>query len=77
MAAAEPINRSLRLVRSYKMYKLLTHPLTGELDSMVLRLADLAFIPFDPGNVDYQIYLKWLAEGNQPLPADNSPRSEA
>jgi hypothetical protein len=59
------------------MYKLLTHPLTGELDAMVLRLADLAFIPFDPGNVDYQMYLKWLAEGNQPLPADNPQRSEA
>jgi hypothetical protein len=27
-------------------------------------------IPFDPDNTDYQAYLKWLDEGNEPLPAD-------
>jgi hypothetical protein len=27
-------------------------------------------IPFDPDNTDYQEYLKWVAEGNTPLPAD-------
>ena len=29
-------------------------------------------IPIDPDNTDYQEYLAWLAEGNEPLPADNA-----
>ena len=36
----------------------------------VIRVEDRAFIPFDPDNTDYQRYLAWLAEGNEPLPAD-------
>jgi hypothetical protein len=27
-------------------------------------------IPFDPANTDYQAYLKWVAEGGVPIPAD-------
>ena len=38
--------------------------------SMIMRIADTAFIPFDPANRDYQEYLEWVAEGNTPEPSD-------
>lgn len=45
--------------------------LDGSISSInVQRLSDSAFIPFDPDNTDYQQYLKWVEEGNTPLPAD-------
>ena len=52
------------------MYKLIKNPFTNELANQVIRLADNAFIPFDPDNTDYQKYLEWVAEGNTPEPAD-------
>jgi hypothetical protein len=35
-----------------------------------VKRSDGTFIPFDPANTDYQTYLKWVAEGNTPQPAD-------
>jgi len=51
------------------MYKLLNDVITNKIKT-VQRLSDGACIPFDPANTDYQEYLKWLAEGNTPLPAE-------
>jgi hypothetical protein len=36
----------------------------------ILRLTDMACIPFDLANTDYQAYLAWIEDGNEPLPAD-------
>jgi hypothetical protein len=38
----------------------------------IQRLSDNTFIPPHPDNTDYQAYLKWLAEGNEPLAADEN-----
>ena len=40
------------------------------LENYIKRLPDNAFIPFAEDNTDYQAFLAWLAEGNEPEPAD-------
>lgn len=51
------------------MYKLIK-TIYSEIPQGVINLTDGASIPFDPANTDYQVYLAWVAEGNEPLPAD-------
>ena len=50
------------------MYKLIKD--TAGNINMVQRLSDKASIPPAPSLPEYQEYLKWLAEGNTPEPAD-------
>jgi hypothetical protein len=53
------------------MYKLYVSLGRTEPNSVIRNDGELiTFIPFDPANTDYQAYLKWLAEGNTPEPAD-------
>ena len=52
------------------MYKLGTTDNLTQQPICIWRLSDSASIPFDPDNTDYQAYLRWIAEGNEPLPAD-------
>jgi hypothetical protein len=53
------------------MYKLLPiDSTTNKAPNVIIRLSDHASIPMNSDNTDYQAYLKWVAEGNTPLPAD-------
>jgi len=63
--------RILDLTRSYKMeYQLAGKDETGRQIQVVHCLTNDTWIPFAPDNTDYQEYLKWVEEGNTPLPAD-------
>ena len=53
------------------MYKLCPNAPDGK-PHAVTRLSDGACIPMNPDNTDYQAYLKWLAEGNTPTPAEEN-----
>jgi hypothetical protein len=45
---------------------------TGDIiySESVVRLADLATIPFDENNKDYLEYLDWIEAGNEPIDFD-------
>ena len=58
------------------MYKLTKLMFNQTKPSSIIRITDGACIPFDLANTDYQEYLKWLEEGNTPLPADEPTADE-
>jgi len=48
------------------MYRECFDQVTNKKARCLLRLDDMAIIPADPDNTDYQQYLAWLEEGNVP-----------
>ena len=57
------------MVYTYKLQNTTLPDGTKVKNNTVLR-SDGTTIPFAPANTDYQTYLTWLEEGNEPLPAD-------
>jgi hypothetical protein len=49
------------------------HMTNAPSQSIIVRDEDGAFIPMDPDNIDYQAYLAWLDEGNEPTPYTPPP----
>lgn len=58
----------------YKSTQTIVDEKTGKTlgGNAVERLLDGLIIPFDQANTDYQEYLKWVAEGNTPKPAQEN-----
>lgn len=53
------------------MYQLQPNTIMGEAQC-IKRLADNAFIPFDPANTDAKEFALWLQAGNKPEPAEEN-----
>jgi hypothetical protein len=53
------------------MYKLQKNTITNTV-SVVIRIADNAFIPFDPANTDYQTFKKEVLAGAELQDADGN-----
>lgn len=46
------------------MYQIATDPISGK--QSIVRVDTMLWIPLDVSNTDYQQYLAWLSEGNEP-----------
>jgi len=58
--------------RSCKMYQLMFNPIKQQVNCIKKVEGNLvSIIPINEENKDYREYLEWLAEGNEPLPADD------
>jgi hypothetical protein len=52
-------------------YQIIKEPINGK--ECAVLLDGHTTVPLNaPDNTDYQAYLKWLADGNTPLPAENA-----
>ena len=55
-------------------YSQVLDPMTNAVSTkVIIRDADGATIPTNPENVDYQAFMAWLAEGNEPNPPSLEP----
>ena len=56
------------------MYKLKNEYMAGQVIGQIIvrdnEDGSISSFGQDPANTDYQAYLRWLEEGNTPLPAD-------
>ena len=54
---------------TYKLYK----TILGQDGALIVNEdGSMTSFLFNPENQDYQVYLAWIAEGNQPLPAEEN-----
>ena len=53
----------------------MTYTLTAQPNTIV-RDEDGAFIPADPDNIDYQEFLAWVDEDNEPTPYTPPPAAK-
>jgi hypothetical protein len=54
------------------MYQLVNSIMGGTCIRKTNDNGQVLLIPVNPDNTDYQAYLRWLEEGNTPLPAEEN-----
>jgi len=56
----------------YQLYKTSPDKTQADAAYFVKEDGSITSFIFHPDNTDYQAYLKWVAEGNTPLPAEEA-----